>query len=35
MNVRHGGFVADAFGRHTGWFAAEPTGNPRFSPGGT
>ena len=35
LNVRHGGFVADAFGRYTGWFVAEPTGNARFSPGGT
>jgi hypothetical protein len=35
LNVRHGEFVADAQGRHTGWFVAEPTSNPRFSPGGT
>jgi hypothetical protein len=35
LNVRHGEFVADATGRHTGWFVSEPTGNDRFTPGAT
>lgn len=33
LNLRHGEFTTDASGTHSGWFALEPTGNGRFTPG--